>query len=285
MQDESAILITGANGQLGTALRQKFAQARAADKSALDIANADAVSNYDWSGIKTVINAAAYTNVDGAETPEGRVSAWQINAVGTANLARAALEHDLTLVHVSSEYVFDGSRNPHTEDEAPSPLSSYGASKAAGDTVISLVPKHYIIRTSWLVGEGNNFVRTMLDLGRKGVAPTVVSDQVGRLTFADELTRAIEHLLNNSSPHGTYNVSSGGQPASWADITRAIFKNAAYNLEVTDTTTEAYYANKPESARRPLNSVFDLSKIEATGFKPTDWREDLKKYIENEMSK
>src|SRR6185436_14057478 len=132
--------------------------------------------------------------------------------------------------------------------------------------VASLVPRHYILRTSWVIGEGKNFVRTMLELGAKGIAPTVVSDQIGRLTFTTELVRVISHFLEATPPYGTYNVSNGGEPANWADITREIFKQAGHNLLVTNTTTAEYFADKPEVAPRPLQSTLDLAKLEATGF-------------------
>jgi dTDP-4-dehydrorhamnose 3,5-epimerase len=125
----------------------------------------------------------------------------------------------------------------------------------------------------------------MLGLGAKGVAPTVVHDQVGRLTFTSELVRAIDHLLVNEAPFGTYNVSNSGDPASWADVTRQIFGDAGYNLEVTDTTTAEYYRGKDGIAPRPLNSTLKLDKIQATGFKSTDWKENLKNYIEKELQK
>lgn len=282
--DETFVII-GANGQLGTALREQYPNARAVDYDRLDITNAEAVQSYDWSGVTTIINAAAYTNVDGAETPEGRTAAWKINALGVANLAYIAHCHNITLVHISTDYVFDGTKDNHTETEDFSPLSVYGASKAAGDIAASTCARHYILRTSWVIGEGKNFVRTMLGLARKGVSPTVVADQIGRLTFTSELVRAIHHLLNNHADFGTYNVSNSGKPASWADITRTIFSEAGYNqLEVTDTTTKEYYKGKEGIAPRPLKSTLDLSKIQATGFKSTDWRDDLKKYISKETA-
>jgi dTDP-4-dehydrorhamnose 3,5-epimerase len=179
--------------------------------------------------------------------------------------------------------VFDGTQTPHTETEPFSPLSVYGQSKAAGDLVVSLLPKHYILRTSWVIGEGKNFVRTMLSLGEKGIAPTVVADQIGRLTFTSTLVSAIHHLLSTQSPYGTYNVTNSGESASWAEITRQIFKLAGYKLTVTDTTTDEYYAGKPGIAPRPLQSTLDLSKIEGTGFHSTDWHEDLADYIKKEQ--
>lgn len=290
--------IVGANGQLGQALQAKYPDAQKADVGELDITDKQSVESFDWSGIEVIINAAAYTNVDGAESAEGRVSAWAVNADAVANLVSVAAQHDMTLVHLSTDYVFDGTKSPHTEDEPFSPLSVYGASKAAGDLIVSLAPKFYILRTSWVIGDGKNFVRTMLELGQKGVSPTVVSDQIGRLTFTSELVRAIDYLLSAGTdsllpattyhlpptgakaPYGTYNLSNDGEPASWAEITRAIFAEARFeNLTVTDTTTVEYYEGKPGIAPRPLQSTLDLLKLHATGFKSRNWEEDLVEYI------
>ena len=279
-------LILGANGQLGKALQAKYPKAHAVDSDKLDITDQQALKNFDWSATKTIINAAGYTNVDGAETADGRALAWLVNAAGASNLARIAIDKNLPLIHISTDYVFDGSQKSHSENEPLSPLSTYGASKAAGDIAISLVPTHFIIRTSWLIGEGNNFVRTMMGLAEKDVAPTVVADQIGRLTFTNTLVDAISHLLTTNCQYGTYNVSNDGEPASWADITRAIFKELGReDLNVTNTTTAQYYADKPSSAPRPLQSTLDLSKIKVTGFAPTDWRTDLVKYVQKEMAK
>jgi dTDP-4-dehydrorhamnose reductase len=280
--DESEIFITGANGQLGTALRAKYPGAKSTDKDHLDIANKDSVLGYDWSGIKYILNAAAYTNVDGAETDEGRVSAWKINAQAVGYLSEVARQHDITLVHISTDYVFDGTQDLHREDEALSPLSVYGASKAAGDIAVSLAPKHYILRTSWVIGDGKNFVRTMLELGKKGVTPSVVDDQIGRLTFTSVLVGAIDHLLTKQAEIGTYNVTNEGESASWADITRSIFDMAGFGQEVKNTTTIEYYADKKNIAPRPFVSTLVLSKIESTGFTPNNWREDLKAYVQKE---
>lgn len=277
--EDKALLIIGASGQLGTALRAAHPQSRAVGSKELDITDRAAVQAFDWNGVTAILNAAAYTNVDGAETPEGRVAAWQVNAAGPRNLAEVAGQHDITLVHISSDYVFDGTRGNHSEDEPFSPLNAYGESKAAGDIAVSLAPKHYILRTSWVIGEGKNFVRTMLGLGQKGIAPTVVADQVGRLTFTTELTRAIDHLLATHAPFGTYNATNVGEPASWADITREIFRLAGYDVAVTDTTTAEYFAGKPGIAPRPLRSTLDLGKLTATGYNPPDWRDDLAAYI------
>ena len=280
---DSSIFIVGANGQLGTALRNKYPEARSADISELDITSRESVEEFDWSDIQIIINAAAFTNVDGAETEEGRAAAWNVNASAVANLARIAQKNDITLVHISSDYVFDGTKEPHSENELFSPLSVYGASKAAGDIALSLLEKHYILRTTWVIGEGKNFVRTMLGLAEKGISPTVVADQIGRLTFTSELVRAIDYLLTNQSPYGTYNVTNDGPLASWAEITRKIFNVAGYdNLTVTDTTTAEYFADKEGIAPRPLGSDMSLEKIHSTGFTSQNWQAELEKYINKE---
>lgn len=283
--NQSSLLIIGANGQLGKALQKKYPQARAVDKTELDITDSNSVTNYDWSKITTILNAAAYTNVDGAETAEGRLAAQKVNVNGSANLAAAAKKHNLTLVHISTDYVFDGTNSPHTEDEPFSPLSEYGRTKADGDKIMSEVPKHYILRTSWVIGDGPNFVRTMLELVQKGVNPNVVNDQIGRLTFTSELVRTIDYLLAKNAPYGTYNITNEGALSSWAEIAREIFKIAELPNVVTDITTAEYYKNKPGVAKRPLNSAMDLAKIKATGFEPHDWRDDLREYIKKELIK
>lgn len=284
--NDTNFFIVGANGQLGTALREKYPLAHYADIDQLDITNRQSVESFDWNGIEVILNAAAYTNVDGAETAAGIVAAWRVNADAVSNLVAIAAQKDMTLVHISTDYVFDGTRKLHTEDEPFSPLSVYGASKAAGDLVVSMLPKHYILRTSWVIGEGNNFVRTMLGLGRKGISPTVVADQIGRLTFTSELVRAIDHLLTTKAPFDTYNVSNSGESASWADITRKVFELSGHNnLTVTDTTTAEYYQGKEGVAPRPLQSTLDLNRLNATGFESRDWYDDLKSYIEKEQNK
>lgn len=274
------IFIVGANGQLGRALRQQYPEAQFADIDDMDITDRQSVESFDWSGISIVLNAAAFTNVDCAETPEGRVAAWKVNASAVANLTRVCRSHNMTLVHISSDYVFDGTKEPHYESEDFSPLSVYGASKAAGDLLVEQLDKFYLLRTTWVIGEGKNFVRTMLGLAEKNISPTVVHDQIGRLTFTSELVRIIDHLLSTQAPFGTYNATNDGPLESWADITRRIFKLAGRNdLTVTDTTTAEYFAGKNGIAPRPLGSNMSLDKLHSTGFTSCDWTHDLKDYI------
>ena len=281
--DDSKIFIVGANGQLGTALRQQYPGSQSADIDELDITDRQSVESFDWSGIEIILNAAAFTNVDGAETNEGRMAAWKVNASAVANLTRVCRARDITLVHISSDYVFDGTCDPHTENEPFSPLSVYGASKAAGDLLVEQLEKFYLLRTTWVIGEGKNFVRTMLGLAEKNTSPTVVADQIGRLTFTSELVRIIDHLLSTNAAYGTYNATNDGPLESWADITRRIFKLAGRDdLTVTDTTTAEYFAGKNGIAPRPLGSNMSLEKLHATGFTSRDWTDDLKNYIVGE---
>jgi len=284
--DESRILIIGAYGQLGKALVAKYPEATAVDRDTFDMTDWNMVSKYDWSKVDIILNAAVFANVDGAETAEGRVTAWQVNATAVGYLAKVAAEHDITMVHVSSDYVFDGTKSPHTEVEPFAPLGVYAESKAAGDIATSVAPKHYVFRVSWLIGDGGNFVRTMMGLAEKNISPTVVHDQVGRLTFASSLVDVIDQSLSKRLPFGTYNASGDGEPASWADITRTIFKELGRDdLTVTNTTTEEYFASKPGVSPRPLKSELDLSKIKSAGITLRDWHDDLRDYIKAEQAK
>lgn len=282
---DNQILIVGAHGQLGQGLQERFPGARAVDRDTFDMTDRAFVENYDWSGIEIIINAAAYTNVDGAETEEGRIAAWQANAVGVGNLATIATKIGATLIHFSSDYVFDGLTFPHLETEPLSPLGVYGQSKAAGDVAITTVVKHYLIRTSWVIGQGKNFVRTMLGLAEKGVSPSVVSDQTGRPTFVGQLVDAVEQLLKAKAEFGVYNVSNDGPIVSWADFALEIFKQGGFDdIKVTEITTEEYNGTKPLIAPRPPHGEFDLSKITATGLKLRNWTEDLAGYVKSEKS-
>jgi dTDP-4-dehydrorhamnose 3,5-epimerase/reductase len=278
-----SVLVTGGNGQLGLALREFFPEgpvAKYVDLAELNISDTEQVENFDWSGIDTIINAAAYTNVDGAETAEGRVIAWSANASAVKNLAKKASELDATLVHVSSDYVFDGTKEIHQEDEAFSPISVYGASKAAGDIAASLANKHYIVRTSWVVGEGKNFIKTMFELAGKGVNPSVVDDQIGRLTFASELARGIKHLTDTTPNYGTYNLSCEGESVSWYDIAARVFAQSGHEASrVSLVSTEKFYEGNKPIAPRPKQSALSLEKINQTGFIPTDWSTMLETYV------
>lgn len=275
-------LITGAKGQLGRALQADFPDADLVDIDELDLTDPAAVAAWPWHEYAVVLNAAAYTAVDAAETAQGRVTAWAANAAAPAALARIADEHHLTLVHYSSEYVFDGTATEHLEDEPVSPLGVYAQAKAAGDLAVATARRHYLVRTSWVIGDGKNFVRTMQSLADQDISPTVVFDQVGRLTFTDELARATRHLLDTGAAYGTYNVSNGGPPTSWADIARDVFSLSGRSADDVTPITTAEYADGKYLAPRPANSTLSLAKIEATGFAPLDAASALRRYLDNE---
>ena len=285
-------LVTGCNGQLGRAVRA-LAETRPdaatfdyCDIDTFDFSDPAQYGRYDWSLYGAVINCGAYTAVDAAETPEGRVIAWKANATGPAMLARTCAEHGITLVHVSSDYVFDGACEVHDEDESFSPLSVYGQSKAAGDLAVAGCPAHYVLRSSWVIGDGKNFVRTMWGLSDRAAAGKlervlVVDDQEGRLTFADQMAAAILHLLDSRVPYGTYDCTGSGAVRTWADIARVTFDAANGNGDaVAPVSTAEYYANARDPvAPRPAHSALDLSKLEATGFLPRDWEDELSEYL------
>jgi dTDP-4-dehydrorhamnose 3,5-epimerase len=274
------VLITGANGQLGKALRSEFPNAEFVTRQELDITDSKLATARRWRDYSTIINAAAYTAVDTAETSEGRKEAWNTNAQALSQLSKIASEFGITLVNVSSEYVFDGSVTIHEEDEAFSPLGVYGQTKAAGDAIVSTVPKRYTVRTTWVIGEGANFVLTMKSLAERGIKPSVVSDQIGRLTFATDLAKGIKHLLESSAPYGTYNLSNEGDAVSWADIAKEVYKAVGKPADdITPVSTEQYYKEKEGAAPRPLQSTLTLNKIKDAGFVPRDWKIALKEYL------
>ncbi|MFZ1250248.1 MAG: bifunctional dTDP-4-dehydrorhamnose 3,5-epimerase family protein/NAD(P)-dependent oxidoreductase [Candidatus Microsaccharimonas sp.] len=279
------ILVTGANGQLGRALQAEFPNAEFADRESIDITNPLDFQGRHWKDYGVIINAAAYTKVDTAETPQGRIDAWKINAQGVQNLAKIASENNITLIHISSDYVFDGTQEEHDEDEDFSPLSVYGQSKAAGDIAAATVPSHYILRTTWVVGDGGNFVSTMKSLAEKGVDPSVVNDQIGRVTFTEDLAKGIKHLLETSAEAGTYNLSNDGESASWAEIAKRVYELTGYEgSRVTGVTTAQYYEGKDGIAPRPLQSTLNLDKIKATGFAPRKWDTALREYLKQTQS-
>ncbi|MGN8553511.1 UNVERIFIED_CONTAM: bifunctional dTDP-4-dehydrorhamnose 3,5-epimerase family protein/NAD(P)-dependent oxidoreductase [Microbacterium sp. SLM126] len=278
-------LIIGAGGQLGRALRAVYGDrpdVEYATRADLDLTDPGMPTARRWRDYGLIVNAAADTAVDGAETAEGRARAWSANATGVATLARIASENAITLVHVSSDYVFDGTaERPYVETDQFSPLGVYGQTKAAGDAVVSTVARHYIVRTSWVIGDGRNFVRTMSTLAERGVDPAVVADQVGRLSFTDDIARGIRHLVESAAPFGTYNLTCDGEPASWADLARRVYELTGHDpARVSGTTTDEYFANAAGPvAPRPRNSVLDLGKIVSAGFTPGDMQAKLAAYL------
>lgn len=273
-------VVLGAGGQVGRALTRRFPQALALTRASLDVGDPAAVAGHDWSGVDLVLNAAAWTAVDAAEDPANRAAVQAVNVDGVGALADAARRHGFLLVHFSTEYVFDGTHiGPIPEDAPVHPLSVYGRSKADGDALVSALDRHLLLRTTWVVGEGRNFVRTMAGLADRGVSPSVVADQVGRPTLADDLADAVAHLVD-AGESGTFNVTGGGDPASWADVAEVVFAARGRDPhDVRRVTTAEYTADKAGLAPRPLNSVLDLARLAATGHRPRDWRTAVREHL------
>ncbi|WP_277454760.1 bifunctional dTDP-4-dehydrorhamnose 3,5-epimerase family protein/NAD(P)-dependent oxidoreductase [Janibacter sp. DB-40] len=273
-------LILGGSGQIGSALRSLLPDALAPTRAELDLTDRAAVAALALGEHDLVINAAAMTAVDAAETNDGRRLAWRLNAELPTQLARRAAHERFTLVHYSTDYVFDGQTEVHEEDEALAPLSVYGQSKAAGDLAVMLAPRHYLLRTAWVVGDGANFVRTMARLADEGGTPAVVDDQHGRISLASEIAAATLHLVQGSAPFGTYNVTQSGESLTWAGIAREIFAlRGRSRSDVTGISTQDYGAPAP----RPRHSTLSLDRLRQTGFESVDQLEALRRYVESRL--
>lgn len=280
------LLVLGAGGQLGRELcrlRWPAASAVAAyDRAGLDIANRDAVrAAVRRERPDIVINAAAYTAVDRAESE--REAAWAVNCDGPANIAAACREAAIPLVHISTDYVFDGSKpGPYREDDPVAPLGAYGASKEAGERAVrDASPRHVIVRTAWVyAAHGRNFVRTMLRLAGEVPALRVVADQQGSPTSAADLARAIAEIVRHvaaggDAAWGTYHFAGAGA-VSWHGFAEAIFDLASPWRGPPPPIEPITTADYPTPARRPANSVLDCTKIAATfGVTPRPWRDAL----------
>ena len=275
------ILITGANGQLGTELRylldERDVDYVATDISQLDITDTDQV-NKVFSEIKPtlVFHCAAYTAVDKAED-EGKTLNYAINVTGTENIARAAGAHDATLVYISSDYVFDGQKpvgEAWSEEEETNPQTEYGRTKVIAEKAIQdTLQKFYLIRTSWLFGKyGKNFVSTMLDLADEKERLAVVNDQHGCPTWSRTLAEFILYLIEFEKPFGIYHLSNLG-PTTWYGFAKEILKNKP--VEVVPVNSEAFL----QKAKRPKNSVLSLTKAQSVGFNIPTWQDALKEML------
>lgn len=279
------ILITGANGQLGNEIRELahlYPQYNFlyTDIAELDITNAAEVNRYFGLHLPdAVINCAAYTAVDKAETDAE--TAYLVNATASGNLARASQQHGAFMVHVSTDYVYDG-RNyrPYNETDTVNPVSVYGKSKLAGEQeVLQSGARAIIIRTSWLYSAfGNNFVKTMIKYGRERDALNVVFDQAGTPTYARDLAKAILDILPQAAATGNtgiFHYSNEGV-TSWYDFAKAIHELAGINCRVNPIATKDY----PSPAERPFFSVLDKSLIRNSfAIEIPYWRDSLKDCI------
>jgi dTDP-4-dehydrorhamnose reductase/dTDP-4-dehydrorhamnose 3,5-epimerase len=273
-------LVIGSSGQLAKALKKVFPDATFLSRSDFDLSDDSSLLPTDFGTYKWVINAAAFTNVDGAESSEGRKMAWATNVHGLARLVEACQKEGVGLVHVSSDYVFDGETDsPYREEDPLCPLGVYGQTKAAGEVVVATLDRHLILRTSWVVGEGKNFVLTMKRLASESKQVTVVDDQVGRLTFSDDLAYAIGQLLDQGAS-GTFNVSNSGSSASWHQVARKIYEIEGSDLALVKAiSTEEFFAGNPNVSPRPKFSALSLEKLETLGIAMPDWEESLVKFL------
>ena len=287
------VLITGSNGQLGRELslqlKEKGIGYAGYDIPKIDITNKESIREVmDAEKPDCIINCAAVTNVDGCE--EQRVLAQQVNAEAPGYLAEEAASRGIPIVQVSTDYVFDGngvlengSVRPYVETDKIDPQSVYGSTKADGEhKVMSATGQYFIIRTAWLYGDGNNFVRTMLKLAENHPEITVVDDQIGSPTSTEDLAAAIIDLLG-SEDYGIYHGTAEGQ-CSWADFAAEIFHQAGKDTKVVPVTSEEYAAKAGKTvAERPHYSVLENRHFKQIGignFRP--WKEELASYLKKE---
>ena len=284
------ILITGANGMLASSVKKRLANGNeliCTDVSDLDITDLEAVKN-KVAEIKPeyIINCAAYTAVDKAE--DNYDIADKINGDGPKNLAIAAKEEDATLIHISTDYVFNGDLDvskTYSEEDAVGPVTVYGKTKLHGEQgVQENADKYYIFRTAWLYGEGNNFVRTMLKLGKTKDELNVVADQHGSPTYAEDLANIIAEAIEKKIPYGIYHTTNQ-EFTTWYDFTKKIFELANISCKVNPVTTEKYIElMNIKQAKRPKNSQLSKEKILSQGISIPNWEDGLKRYLKVELS-
>lgn len=281
------IVVTGANGQLGRAINQVYAsdndyECVNTDVKDLDITDIGAVLRF-VEEIKpyAIINCAAHTNVNGCETDVD--NAYRINAIGPRNLSIAATRVGAKLMHVSTDYVFDGyAHTPYTEFDTPNPKAVYGKTKLAGENFVKEFAKDYfIVRTAWLYGDGKNFVKTMLGLSETHDTVTVVGDQFGSPTSASELAKAIAYLLPTDN-FGLFHGTCEGI-TNWADFTREIYRLAGKSTQVITVTSAEYEKNTTGVvAPRPPYSVLENYMLKlTTNHMFADWEKAIAEYIQN----
>jgi dTDP-4-dehydrorhamnose reductase len=283
------ILIIGSNGQLGREMQRRLSKEdkkfEAYDYPDIDITQKESVDSL-ISRVKphAIVNCAAYTNVDKAESD--RDNAYKINALGPKYLAEICTEKDIELMHVSTDYVFSGDPiiengrpRPYVERDECAPRTVYGDTKLEGEKFVrSAGGKFYIFRTAWLYGEGNNFVRTMLKLSETHDEISVVNDQVGSPTSTVDLANAIYSLIG-SGAYGLYHATCEGQ-CSWYDFTREIFELENKRTGVLPVTSSEYSAKHPSAAPRPKWSVLENEALKAIGKNVfRSWKDSLKEYL------
>lgn len=278
------VLVTGAKGQLGSdllcELSKRNIESVGIDIDDLDITDADATKrvieniNND-AKIDAIIHCAAYTAVDAAQDNEALVT--KINAEGTKNIAEVAKTLDIAMMYISTDYVFDGEgERPWEPDDKRAPLNIYGMAKYKGELYVEeLLEKYFIVRISWVFGlHGNNFIKTMIRLGKERRAVSVVNDQIGSPTYTPDLSRLLVDMIV-SDKYGRYHATNEGL-CSWYDFAVEIFKQAKLDVAVTPVSSDAF----PVKAKRPHNSRMDKSKLTKNGFKLLPpWQDALRRYL------
>lgn len=274
------VLVTGANGQLGydvlKALQARGVESLGADIQNFDITDPDATSMFMLSyGPDAVIHCAAYTAVDKAEDEPERC--YAINVTGTKNIADACRKTGAKLMYVSTDYVFPGMGDvPYEVDSPTGPLSVYGKTKLEGEQVVqSLVEKHFIVRISWAFGKnGNNFVKTMLKLGKERKELNVVSDQIGSPTYTADLAPLLCDMIVTDK-YSVYHATNEGY-CSWAEFAKEIFSLSGYDVQVNTISTEQYHTK----AKRPFNSRLSKASLDAAEFsRLPGWKDALERYL------
>ena len=288
------VFVTGVNGQLGHDVIIEL-EKRGYEGVGSDIADTCALKNYIKLDItdsvqveKTilevkpdaVVHCAAWTAVDAAEDEENKEKVYAVNVIGTKNIANACKKADCKMIYISTDYVFNGKgEEPWTADcKDYEPLSVYGESKLQGElAVANTIEKFFIVRIAWVFGvNGNNFIKTMLNVGKKYDTLRVVNDQIGTPTYTADLSRLLVDMLE-SEKYGYYHATNEGGFISWYDFACEIFKQAGYSTKVNPVTTAEYGISK---AVRPFNSRLDKSKLIANGFKPLPtWQDALTRYL------
>ena len=276
------LIVTGADGQLGRAINKQYADSTEyelinTDVGELDITSIDRVMEFARD-IKpyAIVNCAAYTAVEKCEQEEDL--AFRINAIGARNLSIAASETGAKLVHVSTDYVFDGNgTRPYLETDPTGPQGAYGRTKLAGENFVKeFSERHFIVRTAWLYGDGKNFVRTMLRLSETNDKVRVVRDQVGSPTSTVELAKAIAYLLSTEN-YGLFHGTCEGD-CSWAQFTEEIFRLAGKNTVVEAITSEEYGA----AVKRPAYSILENYMFKmTTDFMFADWHDAVAEYLKD----
>lgn len=277
------VLVTGVNGQLGYDVINQLAlrghSGVGVDVEEMDITNKKQVSKVIQSiRPDAVIHCAAWTAVDAAEENEEKVR--QVNAVGTANIAKECKKLDCKLLYISTDYVFDGQGEKPWEPDCKiyKPLNVYGKTKLEGEIAVSSqLDKFFIVRIAWVFGRnGKNFIKTMLNVGKTNDTVRVVNDQIGTPTYTFDLARLLVDMVETEK-YGYYHATNEGGYISWYDFTKEIFRQAGYKTNLVPVTTEEYGLSK---AVRPFNSRLDKSKLEECGFKPLPtWQNALERYL------